>query len=155
MKAHPGSYALIFRCLNEHTVDAGALGRLDLATGYYVYIGSAFGPGGVAARVGHHRQISRKPHWHLDYLRPHLQLMEIWVTHDAERREHQWADQLAVLRGVRRPFIGFGASDCACIAHLFHLGFKPSFSGFRRRMRQAMPNHERFFREVVSDGVSG
>lgn len=151
MKSLPGSYVLLFHASKKQKTEVGSLGLLNLNPGYYLYVGSAFGPGGVAARIKHHRNVSLRPHWHLDYLRPHLRLLEIWYTHDLHTREHQWADQLASLRGARQPFSGFGASDCLCPTHLFFFGFKPSFSGFRRRMRQAVPGHGRFYREVLED----
>jgi len=151
MKSFPGSYALIFHCDQTLDVDVGALGQLTLLPGYYIYIGSAFGSGGVAARIAHHCQISLRPHWHLDYLRPHMRLLEIWCTYDSVRREHQWAEQLARLRGVRQPFPGFGASDCDCFTHFFRFGFKPSFDGFRQRLRRSEKGHKRFYRELVGN----
>jgi Uri superfamily endonuclease len=152
MNSCPGSYVLIFHCPTTKVVSVGSLGELTLKPGYYAYVGSAFGPGGVAARIRHHRQHSQRPHWHLDYLRPSLQLLEIWFSHDSQRREHQWAGELASLRGARQPFPGFGASDCGCSTHWLRFGFKPSFNGFRRRMRRCAPRHGRFYREVVEEG---
>lgn len=149
MKRLAGSYVLLFHCSKTQKTEVGSLGLLTLTPGYYMYIGSAFGPGGVAARIKHHRQIALRPHWHLDYLRPHLQLLEIWYTYDRQIREHQWAAQLATLRGAQQPFPGFGASDCHCPTHLLQFGFKPSFSGFRKRMRRVQPEHGRIYREVV------
>lgn len=149
MERLPGSYALIFKCLSRSDVKVGALGILKLEPGYYVYVGSAFGPGGVSARINHHRQISQRPHWHLDYLRPSLQFVEYWYTNDTRPREHQWATRFTELRGARQPFAGFGASDCDCHTHLFRFGFKPSFGGFRRRIRKRISSHGRFYRVVV------
>lgn len=150
MQATPGSYALLFHCSKAVEVAVGSLGRLQLEPGYYIYLGSAFGPGGVKARTNHHRRICKKPHWHLDYLRPFLHLIEIWYSHDTKQREHQWANQISILRGVRQPFVGFGASDCDCSTHFFWIGYKPSFSGFRQRMRKVEPEHDEFFREYCS-----
>lgn len=150
MKSLPGSYALLFHCDDTVDIDVGALGQLNLQPGFYVYVGSAFGTGGVAARVTHHCQISQRPHWHLDYLRPHLRLLEIWCTYDTVRREHQWVGQLAGLRGARQPYPGFGASDCGCCTHLFRFGYKPSFTGFRHRMREQESGHKRLYLEKIT-----
>jgi Uri superfamily endonuclease len=150
VKSGRGSYLLLFHCRHAVTVTAGKLGALQLQPGYYLYCGSAFGPGGVKARTEHHRRISQHPHWHIDYLRPHLQLLEIWYTFDPQPREHQWAAQLAELRGATRPFTGFGASDCQCDSHLVRLGYKPSFSGFRKRLRRQVSPYGRFYREIVT-----
>lgn len=145
-----GSYALVFHCSHDVTVKAGGLGTLRLIPGFYIYCGSAFGPGGVKARTSHHRAISRSPHWHIDYLRPELKLLEIWFTYDPQRREHQWAKELCELRGAVLPFEGFGASDCQCRSHLIRLGYKPSFRAFRRRLRMEFPEHKPFYRESVT-----
>jgi len=151
MKAISGSYALIFFCDRARDVAIGRLGSVRLHPGYYVYVGSAFGPGGVRARTEHHRRISKRPHWHLDYLRPFLLLLEIWYTHDDERREHQWAETLSQLRGSRQLIAGFGASDCDCPTHLLAYGYKPSFTRFRLRMRKRVVRHGSINLETVSE----
>lgn len=152
MKRDTGSYALVFFCPVPVEVSTGRLGKLMLERGYYVYCGSAFGPGGVKARTDHHRRLSKRPHWHLDYLRPHLDLREIWYTFDNSNREHQWAANLASLRGASLPFPGFGACDCSCVSHLIRLGYKPGFSAFRRRMRLQVREHRPFYCEDISGG---
>lgn len=149
VKSEKGSYALIFFCPRHATVKAGRLGELRLEPGFYIYCGSAFGPGGVKARTDHHRQVSQRPHWHLDYLRPQLQLLEIWYTFDKSAREHQWAAQLATMRGATQPFPGFGSSDCRCRSHLIRIGYKPSFAAFRRRVRLLDAAHKPFLRKFV------
>ena len=50
----PGTYALILRASTAQTIQIGRLGDLVMQPGYYIYVGSAFGPGGLAARVGRH-----------------------------------------------------------------------------------------------------
>ena len=64
---------------------------MRLQPGYYVYLGSALGPGGLRARIAHHQKPSLRPHWHIDYLRAHTRIHGIWFSYDARRREHQWA----------------------------------------------------------------
>lgn len=150
-----GSYALLLYAPRAASVTAGSLGNLQLQPGYYLYCGSAFGPGGVRARTAHHRKISKRPHWHLDYLRPYMELLEIWYSFDSVNREHLWTEQLAVLRGVSFPFPGFGASDCRCRSHLVRLGYKPAFAAFRRRVRGVEPAHRPFYCERVDEGDAG
>ncbi len=150
IKEGKGSYLLLFHCPQSVVVTAGKLGVLTLLPGYYLYCGSAFGPGGVKARTGHHRRISQRPHWHIDYLRPYLQLLEIWYSFDPQPREHDWSKLLTVLRGASLPFPGFGSSDCGCPSHLLRLGYKPSFSAFRRRMRGKQSAHAPFYRERIT-----
>ena len=135
MQARPGTYALIMACDCEQQVEIGKLGRLDVRPGFYVYVGSAFGPGGLKARIAHHAKISARPHWHIDYLRSILPLNEVWYSYDSERHEHQWADAFNCLRGATLPMVGFGASDCICKSHLLVFSSMPSVRRFRDRLR--------------------
>jgi Uri superfamily endonuclease len=133
----PGTYILVLHCEQRASIEVGRLGQLEIAPGYYLYIGSAFGPGGVAARVRHHRKPARRPHWHIDYLRRVCELVDVLCIND-EKREHDWARQLANMKGVTAPFSGFGSSDCACDTHLFFSGHKPG-AKLWRELFQGMP----------------
>jgi hypothetical protein len=53
--ARPGTYALVLRTTTTAVVAIGRRHALPLTPGWMVYAGSACGPGGVAARVAHHR----------------------------------------------------------------------------------------------------
>lgn len=136
-----GTYALILRTKKSGQLTVGRLGSLQIATGYYVYIGSAFGPGGLGARLAHHDRIAEAPHWHMDYLRPQAEIVEIWYTSDDKSREHQWAENLAAYKRSSLPLPGFGASDCACSTHLFYFKSKPSGAYFRKTIRSRHPGH--------------
>ncbi len=136
-----GTYVLILHNPREHILEVGSLGCLVFAPGWFAYVGSAFGPGGVAARCQHHLRVSERPHWHIDYLRAASNLEQIWFSHDRQRREHQWSELLGRSRGSRQPVAGFGASDCGCNSHLFHFSSLPSFYGFRRRARRELEGH--------------
>lgn len=118
----PGSYLLLLRTERPVVVVVGALGRLRLPAGWHVYAGSA--RGGLAARLRHHLHPLRRPHWHIDYLRPHAALIEVWVRVGSERRECALADAVAALPGARRS-PGFGSSDCRCAGHLVSLAGRP------------------------------
>ena len=72
-------------------------GNFDVKRGYYAYVGSAFGPGGLAARLKQHRSISANPHWHIDYLRRAAALVDSWISAEPDRTEHAWAEKLATL----------------------------------------------------------
>ena len=87
----PATYALILSCASNARIQIGRLGTIQLQCGYYVYLGSALGPGGLRARIAHHQKPSLRPHWHIDYLRAHSQFRCIWFSYDARRREHEWA----------------------------------------------------------------
>jgi Uri superfamily endonuclease len=147
MLSLPGTYTLVFNSSIEKPINIGKLGTLLLEPGFYLYIGSSFGPGGLKARIRHHRNISSRPHWHLDYLSPTLRLCEIWYTYDQTRREHQWAEIHAQARGASLPLPGFGSSDCRCLSHLFFYKSKPSGSHYRRKIRTKFKDHARFMIE--------
>jgi Uri superfamily endonuclease len=69
MGAQQGTYALLLRARVEQAIEVGALGTLSVRPGTYVYVGSAFGPGGLSARVRRHADGTGTLHWHVDYLR--------------------------------------------------------------------------------------
>jgi Uri superfamily endonuclease len=141
METLSGTYALIFSSTVDRPVQVGQLGQLHVRHGFYVYIGSAFGPGGVQARVSHHRARSTRPHWHIDYLREVIQLEAIWCSYDPARREHQWAEVCSRLPGASLPLRGFGASDCRCESHFYFFALRPSLPAFRRAIWSALPDH--------------
>lgn len=141
MQAIAGTYALVLSAMAEAVVQIGRLGVLQVRPGYYVYVGSAHGPGGVRARVAHHCRQALRPHWHIDYLRLVLPLTAIWYTYDAQAREHQWAAVVQCTRGAAIPLRRFGASDCACASHLFYFPTRPSWPAFRRKTRSMLRDH--------------
>ncbi len=148
MQAEPGTYILLMLVEKEQSIVVGSLGELQLLPGWYAYVGSAFGPGGVRARCLRHLRGGR-PHWHMDYLRPQTQLLEIWFTHDWASREHDWAGLMLKGRGQMTPFEGFGASDCDCTSHLSFSLKQPSFSAFKRRVHAALPDHSAIHRWLL------
>ncbi|MBX3053585.1 MAG: GIY-YIG nuclease family protein [Caldilineaceae bacterium] len=115
----PGTYALILESQTSQVVQIGRWSAIEIQPGYYVYIGSAFGPGGVRARVARHFRLEKSDHWHIDYLRRYLSPLGVWVCHSPARLEHCWAGRLSVAEGYA-PLPGFGCSDCRCHSHLFH-----------------------------------
>ncbi len=147
----PGTYVLVLEVREPARIRAGRLGDLEVRPGWYLYIGSAFGPGGVAARCNHHRRITTRPHWHIDYLRAVCELREIWFSCDSAKREHTWCSLVGEETGATRPFPGFGASDCDCGSHLFRFPKPPSFQRFRRRVQNAFPGHGPLRRAAIED----
>jgi Uri superfamily endonuclease len=146
-----GTYALIYRCATAVEVVVGKLGPVFLPSGYWIYVGSAFGPGGLRSRLTHHLRVSHHPHWHLDYIKSALNPFEIWTTIDAVKREHDWAKAFSSLKGASRPVYGFGASDCACRSHLIHMPRRPRFADFKQRIRAGIPEHSPLNRVHRSD----
>jgi Uri superfamily endonuclease len=147
MNSLPGTYALIFLSSRERQLKIGKLGTLQLKPGFYIYVGSAFGPGGLKARIAHHCKKARRPHWHIDYLGSFLHLIEIWYTYDPVQREHQWAQTLSATRGTSVPLAGFGSSDCRCKTHLFFRNSRPAIRTFRRKIYANTKYHDNVYIE--------
>jgi len=149
MHPRPGTYALVFTAKRKKRLVIGKLGAFNLQPGCYVYVGSAFGPGGLKARIGHHRKSSSRRHWHIDYLTSALDLKEIWYTCDPIHREHQWATIIANTRGGSAPLAGFGSSDCRCNTHLFFFKSKPGSKNFRRKALAQIDGHSRIHCQIL------
>jgi Uri superfamily endonuclease len=147
MKNRPGTYAVVLASNEKGAIEVGKLGTLRLQSGYYVYVGSAFGPGGLGARITHHKSVSHRSRWHIDYLRATTEICEVWYTYDSRPMEHQWAQTVAAARGGTAPYPGFGSSDCTCRTHLYHFKSKPTVASFRRRLRAEIKDHAKVFIE--------
>ena len=113
-----GIYCLVFFTRGS-TVRIGALGNISFVPGWYVYVGSALGSGGLA-RVRRHIALStsrdRQPKWHVDNLlvSPHFTLSYTVTATTEEPLE------CGLARLLGGPGIsGFGCSDCTCGTHLF------------------------------------
>ncbi len=116
----PGAYALVIELAEESTLEVGALGRVRLKPGRYVYAGSAWGPGGIRARVKRHLRVEKRLHWHIDHLTSLAPVTALVVRPGG--RECTLLDALRKARPEASPIPGFGSSDCSrCPAHLFHI----------------------------------
>jgi Uri superfamily endonuclease len=117
----PGSYALqLVVKTAQPALRIGRLGAFDFPTGVYLYLGSARGPGGLRARLAHHRRLAAHPHWHLDFLRSQAELIGVWYSPILDPLECAWSQALLDLPGASLPAPGFGAADCrlGCLSHL-------------------------------------
>lgn len=141
MQPLPGTYALILVSTKSAPITIGRLGILQLQPGFYAYVGSAHGPGGLRARLAHHLGPSDHPHWHVDYLRPHTILEEVWFCYSPVSWECRWADCLRRMRGASVPLARFGSSDCRCGSHLFFFKSRPAKAAFARKLGMLDRNH--------------
>jgi Uri superfamily endonuclease len=143
-----GTYALLLRCVCVGTVGVGSLGVMPIEPGSYLYLGSAFGPGGLRARLTRHAVRRKVERWHIDYLRPRVSLAGAWFSTQPDHLEHDWAARVLALLGSGArsatseprqgpngpgrpssrtiPLRRFGASDCRCPSHLVHFPDTPS-----------------------------
>ncbi len=135
-----GTYALLLSSATDAVIQVGRLGSLRLRPGYYVYIGSALGSGGVRARLAHHMRSAERPHWHIDYLRAKTALEGAWVCYDHTSRECQWARRFGLMPGASVPMVGFGSSDCDCESHLFFFRERPGRNNVVRQLPKVPQN---------------
>lgn len=127
-----GCYHLLYHLPRATRVRVGALGTFELLEGWYVYTGSAFGPGGLAARVARHCACAcgpnrPTPRWHVDYLGAVADLVEVVLLPGSERRECEHARTILAMAGASVPVPRFGSSDCRCPAHLVRFARRPHF----------------------------
>lgn len=122
--AVPGTYVLWFDLSRAESVSVGRLGEIVFSPGVYLYVGSAFGPGGLRARLGRHLHGGGCPHWHVDALRAVVPVRGYCYTVAPEPLECRWSGTLARLPQASVPVPRFGASDCreGCPAHLVAFG---------------------------------
>lgn len=84
---------------------------------WYVYVGSAYGPGGLASRIGRHFRKQKKNHWHIDKLT--TEAKHICALPAESGAQCDLAEKLSRLPEFDHPLPGFGSSDCRrCISHL-------------------------------------
>ncbi|GAB4504141.1 MAG: GIY-YIG nuclease family protein [Anaerolineales bacterium] len=121
----PGTYILLLQNPLKNNVQIGRWREIEFEAGYYLYVGSAFGPGGVRARVLRHFRSDKSLRWHIDYLRAVTTPLGVWYTHDVVPHEHAWAGILHSIDDLS-PIPGFGCSDCRCKTHLFYTTIEPT-----------------------------
>lgn len=144
-EATPGTYALLVSLDKAIDLQVGQLGRIRFDSLFYMYFGSAFGPGGLGARLKHHLEPVIRPHWHIDYLRRAGEVQGIWYTRDPSRLECVWAKSATGLRDAT-PIAGFGSSDCYCPSHLVAVRRLPTAATFRRHLNRHRPGCARIQR---------
>jgi Uri superfamily endonuclease len=131
-----GTYILVARVSGMRQVEIGSLGKYAIAPGFYLYVGSAFGSGGLRARLGHHLESTAQPHWHIDYLLRVATPVEVWFTTADRKLEHHWAGLLEGASKFRVPIPRFGSSDYhrSRTSHLFYSKRRPSFRCFEQKV---------------------
>lgn len=117
-----GTYALFLQLEQDMSVAIGRLGTFCFPRGYYIYVGSALGSGGVPARLARHRRQQKRRHWHIDHFLAQARIVGVQTDASGERLECAWAREWLATPGAQVPAPGFGASDCACPAHLVYIG---------------------------------
>ncbi len=136
-KNRPGAYILVV-ALDRPLDPALACRSGSLVPGLYAYCGSAYGPGGLAARLARHLRPDKRPHWHIDRLTAAGRILAAYAQPGGS--ECALVEELRKLPETRIPLPGFGSSDCRrCPAHLIQVpaGFVPPLPGLIRFDQQA------------------
>lgn len=132
MARERGTYALLLALPADITTTVGRLGPFVFAAGYYLYIGS--GGNGLFQRVRRHLQPQQRLRWHIDYLRPWAEVIEVWYLVSEETLECLWAQAATALPQARIIAPGFGSSDCRCRSHLVYFASPPTLELFRDKL---------------------
>ncbi len=121
LTAAPGAYVLFIELDETLTLRETSLGTRTLAPGRYAYCGSAYGPGGLRARLRRHLKHEKARRWHIDHLTTAGWIFALGLVPGGQ--ECALVAGLSRDPGVEVPLAGFGSSDCAsCPAHLLRLG---------------------------------
>jgi len=116
----PGAYGFVVRLSQVLDLEIGKFDRVSLPKGLYFYGGSAFGPGGLKARLGRHIRPKSKLHWHIDHVTSAGKMVAAGVIKNGS--ECKLVDQALTRPGALIPLPGFGSSDCRnCASHLVKL----------------------------------
>jgi Uri superfamily endonuclease len=151
-----GNYVLLLHLPNDERLAIGKLGTFDFPAGWYAYVGSAFGAGGLVGRLKHHLKPVERPHWHIDYFRQAAHLQEIWLSPSTERHEQEWVDLLLAIPGAAVVVEGFGASDSKRESHLIYFDVRPLLEDFAVGVRARFPGTKvlRAYADEATDGES-
>ncbi|MBU6268899.1 MAG: DUF123 domain-containing protein [Sphingomonadales bacterium] len=85
--------------------------------GWLVYAGSAYGPGGIGARVARHLRWGKAVKWHVDALTGAADWLGAVAVPGG--RECDVVATLLANDGFETALAGFGSSDCrVCAGHL-------------------------------------
>jgi Uri superfamily endonuclease len=112
-----GAYVLLIGLDRALPVGAGRHKSGQLPAGTYFYAGSAYGAGGLAARIGRHFRKDKKVHWHVDRLTLEASRLAAFIVENGN--ECALAEALLQSNSVAIALEGFGSTDCSsCRSHL-------------------------------------
>lgn len=112
-----GAYLLLIRLKNPIFVSISRKMRCHISSGFYVYSGSAYGAGGIRARVSRHFHRNKTVHWHIDHLTQTAN--DLYATIVPRGNECVLLGKMLDQKGIELSIPGFGSSDChTCKTHL-------------------------------------
>ena len=119
LPGEPGAYVLLIRLDSELPLDMPSFRGKSLSPGLYAYCGSAYGPGGIRARVSRHLRKEKPMRWHVDRLTAAGRVEQVGIL--VAGRECNLVTELLTHGGLQ-ALPGFGSSDCrTCAGHLLYL----------------------------------
>lgn len=126
-----GSYILILENDGVCDIRVGGLGVLKFDRGFYAYIGSMFGSGGLEARIRRYFVGGRK-HWHIDYILDHMRIVEVFVL-----PEKDYESLVANVAVKRFNYVkDFGCSDKKNdISHLLYFREEGELRAFKELIK--------------------
>jgi len=112
-----GAYLLVLTITTPFELAIKTLADHRIEAGFYIYCGSARGPGGIKARLKRHFARDKRQHWHIDHLSSKATDLRALAIFEGD--ECELASILIRSDGFCVPVKGFGASDCShCQSHL-------------------------------------
>ena len=136
-----GTYIFFARLDSDRDIHINKAGHArQCPKGWYAYVGSAFGPGGLKSRLNRHFLKNGKAHWNIDFFRqavkPHP---KAWVSFQSRKLEPLWSSVFQVMPGVSMPIANFGNADARSDSshtrkaptHLFHFKRRPRLDVFQ------------------------
>jgi Uri superfamily endonuclease len=154
-----GTYVVLLDAPAAGVVRLGRHGTFRLPAGHLLYVGTAFGAGGVLSRTDRHVLGTGPRLWQLDDLRGFAAPAARWWTHHPSPLEHAWARAVANLPGCLGVAPGAGGTDChtsgdcrVCPAHLFAFAEPPTPRAFARRLGLAGSGGYEIGVQTVSSG---
>lgn len=110
----PGAYVIAIELPRPIALALAGRPSVSLAPGFYLYCGSAKGPGGLGARIGRHMRRGKSIRWHVDNLTEAGRVVGAWTIAGGDE-----CRLVASLAHLPVPIEGFGSSDCrSCRSHL-------------------------------------
>ena len=123
-----GIYVIFMYISRDLNLRIGSLGAAVIQKGYYIYIGSAKGPGGLRARIERHLRKQKRIHWHIDYLTSTSECNIYAIVYALTNKDLESVLSAKLLKEKKcfNPTIrGFGCSDKTSYTHLFKCNCVP------------------------------
>ena len=146
-----GNYILVLKLEKSTEQLIPKFGKIKIFAGYFFYCGSAHGSGGVKSRIKRHLEKESKRFWHIDYIKNHMQLIEVWIQTNLENEECKYCHFLANQIQAKTPIIGFGSSDCKnrCKSHLIWFPLSKNIDQLFTDMSRQFDGMSRFFQQIL------